>query len=306
MEPQKLPHYGPDQMFIIESADMDMSCDETRSFSSKYLMGRLWTIRRRGEPVPLQRRISTKRISLFLRRDSGQEIVEAALVLPLLFFIMLALFWFGRTFNIMATLNRAAQEGIQVATRPTCAIPYNNAFLTKAQVVQKITNDLQADHLDPNSLTAYAPPFTCSATPAPVCTTTAQNIQICTGVPLTCGTLPCQVPPVACGGNPVLGTRVSFGYQSLSPLNMTNIAHIPPLPFGQALRANRKTEIVMVFKWYRVHPPGPWLPHGLGGRSEITLSADLVTTSRFESGPTMVPWARSLEVWQAISNSGLE
>ncbi len=157
-----------------------------------------------------------------ITHDSGQEIAEAALVLPILFLILLAIFWFGRAFNIASTIERAARHGIQTFTHPTCASCGNN-FPTNAQTVDSVNSALQDDHLQPANVTAYAPPFACDATPAPTCTT-LQGVEICTGVPLTCGTVNCQNPPVACGSNPDLqGVRVSFGYQFTSPLPIANL-----------------------------------------------------------------------------------
>jgi Flp pilus assembly protein TadG len=158
--------------------------------------------------------------------DAGQEIVEAAFVLPILFLIMLAIFWFGRAFNINSTLDRAAREGVKIASRPSCAT-CGNAFQTDSQVIAQITAVLNADRLQVGSVQSYAPAFACNATPAPSCTTTPQNVQICRGVPLTCGSAACQTPtPGACGTNPELGVRVSFAYQATSPLR---IANLPPL-----------------------------------------------------------------------------
>ena len=156
-----------------------------------------------------------------IERDSGQEIAEAALVLPILFLILLAIFWFGRAFNIASTIERAAKHGIQTFTH-TCASCGNN-FPTNAQTVDSVNSALQDDHLQPANVTAYAPPFACSATPAPTCTTVT-GVEICTGVPLTCGTSTCQSPPVACGTDSNLqGVRVSFGYQFTSPLPIANL-----------------------------------------------------------------------------------
>jgi Flp pilus assembly protein TadG len=159
------------------------------------------------------------------RDDAGQEIVEAAFVLPILFIMMLALFWFGRAFNINSTLDRAAREGVTAASRPSCAT-CGNAFQADPQVVAQITAVLIADRLQVGSVQAYSPAFACTAAPAPSCTT-VQNVQICRGVPLTCGDVACQTPtPAACGANPKLGVRVSFAYQSPSPLR---IANLPPI-----------------------------------------------------------------------------
>src|SRR5579864_2255337 len=157
--------------------------------------------------------------------DAGQDIVEAAIVLPILFLMLLAIFWFGRAFNISSTLDRAANEGVKIASRSSCAT-CGNAFQTDSQVVAQIAAVLSADHLQIGSVQSYAPAFACTITPAPSCTT-AQNVQICRSVPLTCGSAACQTPtPTACGINPELGVRVSFAYQTPSPLR---IANLPPI-----------------------------------------------------------------------------
>ena len=171
-------------------------------------------------------RRSLELLSMVLRSasydDAGQEIVEAAFVLPILFLMMLAIFWFGRAFNINSTLDRAAREGVKAASRSSCAT-CGNAFQTDAQVVAQITAVLNADNLQIGSVQAYSPGFACTVTPAPTCTTT-QNVQICRGVPLTCGDVACQTPtPAACGNNPRLGVRVSFAYQTASPLKIANL-----------------------------------------------------------------------------------
>lgn len=168
----------------------------------------------------------SRRIGRLLRsclaEDYGQEILEAAIVLPILFLILLAIFWFGRAFNISSTLNRAARQGIQTASQYTCA-ECGNSPQGAPQIFASIINTLQADHLYSANLVSYTPPFSCVATPPPNCTT-YQNIQICTGVPLTCGTASCEQPPVACGANPALGVRLTFGYQYNWALNLANLA----------------------------------------------------------------------------------
>lgn len=162
--------------------------------------------------------------SFIIIGDSGQEILEAAIVLPLLFLIMLGIFWFGRAFNIRSTLNRAARQALNAATQNTCAT-CGNIAQTNAKIVGALTTTLQADHLQTGDIVSYTPDFACTATPAPACTSTS-NVQICTSVPITCGTVACQLPVVACGANAVYGTRVSFGYQYHWPLAL---ASIPPI-----------------------------------------------------------------------------
>jgi len=80
---------------------------------------------------------------------SGAEIAEAAFVLPILFAVLFAVVWFGRAFNIYATLNRAAREGAQAAVVTDCAtcIPTlrDQAYIRNSVV----TPILDAAHIDP-------------------------------------------------------------------------------------------------------------------------------------------------------------
>ena len=179
------------------------------------------------------------RFGKFVEDVSGTEIVEAALVLPLVFLLMLAIFWFGRAFNISSTLTRAVKEGAITATHNTCST-CGNAAATNQAVADTVQNELAADHLDPASLQSYTPPFICTMTPAPVCTSTvtastgpAFNLQICTNVPLTCGTGAAPgcgtATPPACGTSPILGTRVSARYLFNFRLGLSNLP-APSLP----------------------------------------------------------------------------
>jgi TadE-like protein len=157
--------------------------------------------------------------------ESGQEIAEAAIVLPILFLILLAIFWFGRAFSISSTLDRAAREGVKAAGRPSCAT-CGNTVPSSSQVVNQITDVLNASNLYVSRVQPYSPSFACTASPAPTCST-LQNVEICTGVPLTCGNVPCQTStPAPCGTDAALGVRVSFAYQTPLPLT---IANIPPI-----------------------------------------------------------------------------
>ncbi len=169
-------------------------------------------------------------------RESGAQIAEAAVVLPVLFLVIIAIFWFGLAFNVAATVERAAKLGAIVAARPTCA-SCTNAFPASATVVTAIQNSLRAGHLDPANVIANAPAFACTPTIAPVCTT-ASGVEICDGVPLTCGTAACQTPPVGCGVNAQFGMRVSFGYRFKSPVPVGSFTQITIPASAQAQKEN--------------------------------------------------------------------
>ncbi|MBZ5720052.1 MAG: pilus assembly protein [Acidobacteriia bacterium] len=87
----------------------------------------------------------------------GSQIAEAAVILPLVFAMLLGIAWFGRAFNLYATINRAAQEAAKAAAAPTCAtcLPPNSFYdqaTLKATVIDPI---LTAAHLDSSQVQGY-------------------------------------------------------------------------------------------------------------------------------------------------------
>jgi Flp pilus assembly protein TadG len=65
----------------------------------------------------------------------GAEIAEAAAVLPLMFMVLLGIFWFGQAFSMYGTITRAAQDGVRAGAAPYCTTctpgstsPDQNAF----------------------------------------------------------------------------------------------------------------------------------------------------------------------------------
>jgi hypothetical protein len=153
----------------------------------------------------------------------GQEVAEAALVLPIVFLILVAIFWFGRAFNISGTLERAAKEGALTASQATCAT-CGNAFSSNTNIADAVQSVLSASSINVSSLQAYAPPFVCTPVTAPFCTTTVTssggqtfNLQICSGAPLSCGVGAAAgcgtASPPACGTSPVYGTRIAIAYR---------------------------------------------------------------------------------------------
>ena len=90
----------------------------------------------------------------------GAEIAETAAILPLLFMVLIAVFWFGMAFRIYGAITHAAREGARSAVAPACATctsndPSQNAWTA----VQAAMN---AAKLDPTQL---QPP----TTPPPLC-----------------------------------------------------------------------------------------------------------------------------------------
>jgi Flp pilus assembly protein TadG len=81
-------------------------------------------------------RASTRYILRRLAAESrGAEIAEAAAVLPLMFMILMGIFWFGQAFSMYGTITRAAQDGARAGVAPYCTTctpgansPDQNAF----------------------------------------------------------------------------------------------------------------------------------------------------------------------------------
>ena len=89
--------------------------------------------------------------------DTGSEIAEAAFILPLVFALLFGIVWFGRAFNIYATLNRAAHEGAEAAATSDCAtctpILRDQTYI-QVNVVNPI---LRAAHIDTSAATVILP-----------------------------------------------------------------------------------------------------------------------------------------------------
>src|SRR5215467_8370258 len=90
-------------------------------------------------------------IRRLIRETRGAEIAEAAAVLPLMFMMLLGIFWFGQAFSIYGAITRAAQEGARAGSAPqctTCAVASTSASLTSA--TNALNNALIAANLDPS------------------------------------------------------------------------------------------------------------------------------------------------------------
>jgi hypothetical protein len=99
------------------------------------------------------------------RETRGAEIAETAMILPLLFVFIMAVFWFGQAFRIYGTITQAARQGARAAVAPACATctatsdPSANAWAA-------VQSTMQAAHLDPTLLKQPTPlPPLCSCSP---------------------------------------------------------------------------------------------------------------------------------------------
>jgi hypothetical protein len=143
-----------------------------------------------------------------ITRDTrGAEIAEAAIVLPMVFMLLLGIYWFGRAYNTYATITHAAREGARAATAPTAAL-LGNTPLTPDQVAARVSEVLQASKLRPAQVISLSP-----NPPLRDCTTLA---------PATCAAIGGGNPQICLQSNvqingtttgpPACGVSVSFQY----------------------------------------------------------------------------------------------
>jgi len=88
--------------------------------------------------VKLSCKTVRKAVQRLATESRGAEIAEAAAVLPLMFMMLLGIFWFGQAFSIYGTITRAAQEGARAGAAPPCATcnPGNRPAQNAANAVQ--------------------------------------------------------------------------------------------------------------------------------------------------------------------------
>jgi len=147
----------------------------------------------------------------------GAEIAEAAIVLPMVFMLLLGIYWFGRAYNIYGTITFAAREGARAATAPTCALCGNTALL-ESQVATRVAQVLQASKLDPNQVTPLQP------NPAlKDCQTGAPVVPACASIPPICFLSNVRINdptigPVACG----VSVSFQYPYQFYLPFTSLN------------------------------------------------------------------------------------
>jgi TadE-like protein len=152
--------------------------------------------------------------------ETGAEIAEAAVVLPIVFMFLLGIVWFGRAFNIYSTITHAAQQGAIAAARSSCVTCGNN-IATDTTVDDVIVAVLQSSNLNPSQIQASPKPSlaACVSPPAPPgggCPSTATaNIWICRNVQLNSSSVPTL--PQQCG------SVVTFQYPFTASLPFTSL-----------------------------------------------------------------------------------
>jgi Flp pilus assembly protein TadG len=85
-------------------------------------------------------------------QSCGAELVEMALVLPVLLTLLIGVFWAARAYNIYETITRAAREGARVAVAPSCSA-CGGAVPGVGTVEDAVLNSLTASSMDTANIT---------------------------------------------------------------------------------------------------------------------------------------------------------
>ena len=97
----------------------------------------------------LRRRFSVRLVTN-CREESGAELVEAAVVIPILLMLLLGIISFGRAWNVYQTITRAAREGAKQAVLTPCA---DSTYCPGASVYS--ANDIWTNFVDPVLVSAH-------------------------------------------------------------------------------------------------------------------------------------------------------
>ena len=150
-----------------------------------------------------------KMISRLAAETTGAEIAEAAAVLPLMFMILLGIFWFGQAFSIYGAINRAAQEGARAGSIAYCVTCTGSNTLAQygTNAVAAVNNALTQSQLDPTQAQYPTPPLV-----FPTCPGISSGTN-CGGVSANvCVQMPVQITNPNTGATGACGISVSFQY----------------------------------------------------------------------------------------------
>src|ERR1700727_1878175 len=151
----------------------------------------------------------------------GSEIAEAAAVLPLMFMILLGIFWFGQAFNLYGAITRAAQEGARAGAAPYCTTCIAGTTRPPQIAANAVQTALTSSKLDPNQAQyPVTPPSLLS------CIAGTTGSQGCDGTASTkvCVQTPVQLTSTVIGGAAgVCGIAVTFQYPFKFYLPFTSV-----------------------------------------------------------------------------------
>lgn len=154
-----------------------------------------------------------------LARDTrGAEIAEAAAVLPLMFLMILGIFWFGQAFSMYGTITRAAQDGARAAAAPYCATCGAAARTPGQNAFSAVQAAMSAAKLDVTKARSISTPAFAACVGGPSggtsCDSVSSNVCVQTAV---------QISSTTGGATGVCGTAVTFQYPFAFKLPFTSL-----------------------------------------------------------------------------------
>jgi Flp pilus assembly protein TadG len=160
------------------------------------------------------------------RGTGGAEIAETAMILPLLFMMIMAIFWFGQAFRIYTTITHAARQGARAGVAPVCATCGSPTTSYTQSAINAVNSALGAANLGTAQITAPSPVPTflaCAGTTTVLCDPSVTTSNVCVQRNVQLSTFTSSAPGTC-------GTSVSFGYKypysfkiPLTSLNLNNI-----------------------------------------------------------------------------------
>jgi len=153
----------------------------------------------------------------------GAEIAEAAAVLPVMFMVLLGIFWFGQAFSIYGTITRAAQDGARAGAAPYCTTCATGVS-SSTNAYNAVEAALNAAKLDA-SHARYPVPLptgnSCTPPTPPIGSTTCDGTASST----VCVQTGIQLSNTTAGATGVCGVAVSFQYPFQFVLPFTSISN---------------------------------------------------------------------------------
>jgi hypothetical protein len=161
--------------------------------------------------------LARKFLDRLVRETSGAEIAEAAAVLPLMFMVMLGIFWFGQAFAIYGAITRATQEGARAGSIPYC-VTCNSPNAPQVNAANAVQAALIASKLDPTQAKYPSP------APAPIACGTGATLGCASGGNANfCIQSGIQLTPTGPGATGLCGVSVSLRYPFRFWLPFTSI-----------------------------------------------------------------------------------
>jgi Flp pilus assembly protein TadG len=161
------------------------------------------------------RRYLCNLIARLVHDTDASEVAEAAFVLPIMFTILLGIFWFGQAFSIYGTVARIAQDAALAGAEPACATCTQGTV--SINVYNAIQNEIAATNLNINNFqqpTTTPVYYSCKDGSVKLCDSSPGNVCVQESI---------QLSNTALGGAGVCGISVTFQYQYSSWLPFTTL-----------------------------------------------------------------------------------